>query len=492
MAWFPFSNTRRAQWFWAVAGLTLLAAAIRFSTLDLQSYRHDEAVTAGRVLVDSLSGTMHRVWTSESTPPLYYLLAWLWSQPFGVHEVGLRSLSALFGVATVPVAYLAGRELVGRRTGLAVAAIVATNPLLVWYSQDARAYALLVLLSTAAFYFFLRALRRVDARDLAWWAIFSALALASHYFAAFPLAIEAIWLLVAARPLRRVVWALGGLAAAGAALSPIALDQAQGHNNDWIATFSMSGRLREAAIASFAGEAGLLRHAALPIALFVAALLLLVLRGGEGERRDAALALSVGGGAVLLALAVAAAGQDFVLGRNLLPALVPLAMVAAAGIGAARAGPFGIAVGVAAVTYGLAFCVYADFRPALQRDDWRSAAEAIGAPRGPRAIVAWEQGDDPLAFYLGHGERRVKWREWRRRGSLPVAEVDVVSGRPPPAHHEALPAAFRQAQRRTLGRMTLVRYRAPRPLRLPWRALVGNFTGYANNAVLLDRPGARG
>ncbi len=219
-------------------------------------------MTAGRVLVSSLSGTMHRVWTSESTPPLYYLFAWLWSHLFGVREVGLRSLSALFGTATVPVAYLAGRELLGRRTGLAVAAIVAVSPILVWYSQDARAYALLVLLSTAALVFFLRARRSGSARDLGWWAAFSALALATHYFAVFPLAVEAVWLLAAARPLRRVVAALAGIPLAGLALAPIALHQAGGKNNDWIASFHLLTRLHETGIAYFAGETGLLKHAA--------------------------------------------------------------------------------------------------------------------------------------------------------------------------------------------------------------------------------------
>ena len=37
--------------------------------------------------------------------------------------------------------------------------------------------------------------------------------------------------------------------------------------------------------------------------------------------------------------------------------------------------------------------------------------------------------------------------------------------------------------------MTLVRYRAARPRRLRWSQLIGNFTGYANNAVLLDGSG---
>ena len=56
----------------------------------------------------------------------------------GTGEFGLRSLSALAGVATVPVAYLIGVELRGRRAGLMAAALVAVNPMLLWYSQEAR------------------------------------------------------------------------------------------------------------------------------------------------------------------------------------------------------------------------------------------------------------------------------------------------------------------------------------------------------------------
>lgn len=485
------SNATRATWYpWALAGLTVLAAAIRFSTLGLQSYRHDEAVTAGRVLHASLSGTMHEVWSGESTPPLYYALAWLWSHAFGVREFGLRSLSALFGTATVPVAYLVGRELVGRRVGLAIASIAAVSPMLVWYSQDARAYALLVLLSTGALLFFLRARRSGSARDLACWAALSALALATHYFAFFPLAIEAAWLLLEARPLRRVLRAIGGIAVAGAALAPIALHQARGKNNDWIASFGMLGRLRETGISFFVGEAGLLKHALIPLALYAAAVVLLLLRGGPREKGGAAVALAIGGGAILLALAFAAAGDDFVLERNLLPALIPLALVAAAGIAAPRSGWLGVGVGGALVAYLLAFCVYSDFRPALQREDWRSVASAIGAAHGPRAILVWEQGDEPLAFYLGGGETRVKWKQWRL-APRPVSEVDVVSGRPPPRSGNALPSSFRRVGYATLGRMTLVRYRADRPLRLAWGRISRNFTGYSNNAVLLDRPRPR-
>jgi 4-amino-4-deoxy-L-arabinose transferase-like glycosyltransferase len=484
------TNTTRGHWFfWSVVGLTALAAALRFSTLGLQSYRHDEAVTAGRVLVSSLSGTMHLVWTSESTPPLYYLIAWAWSHLFGVHEVGLRSLSALFGIATVPVAYLAGRELIGRRTGLAIAALVAVNPLLVWYSQDARAYALLVFLSAAALLFFLRA-RAGSARDLAWWAVFSALALATHYFAFFPFAVEAVFLLAWARPLRRVAWALAGVAAAGLALSPIARHQAQGSNNDWIASFHITRRLHDAAIAFFAGETGLLKHALIPIALFAAGVGLLLLRGTPPERRAAGLSFAIGAGAIALALLFAALGQDFVLGRNLLPALIPLGLVGAAGFASPRSASLGVAVGAALVAYWLAFCVYVDFRPALQREDWRGMAGEIRPAAGrPRAIVVWEEGGEPLSFYIEGNQRQAKAKRWQHR-PVPVSEVDVVSGRPPPPRHRALPPSFRQVQQVTHGRMTLVRYLAPRPTALRWGRLIHNFTGYANDVVLIDGPRA--
>jgi hypothetical protein len=284
-----------------------------------------------------------------------------------------------------------------------------------------------------------------------------------------------------------VLLAVGGVALAGLALAPIALHQAQGKNNNWIATFGMAGRLRETGISFFVGEAGLLKHALAPMALFAVAVGLLLLRGGVREKRGAAVALAIGGGSVLLALAFAAAGQDFVLERNLLPALIPLALVGAAGIAAPRAGWLGIGVGVVLVAYFLAFCVYSDFRPALQRDDFRSVATAIGPPRGSRAILVWEQGDEPLAFYIGAGETRVKPKQWRRAPRA-VSEVDVVSGRPPPpGARSALPPTFHRVQQTALGRMTLIRYRAVRPQRLGWSRIAGNFTGYANNAILIDR-----
>src|ERR671938_379746 len=122
--------------------LTLAGAALRFATLDVQSFWYDEAVTAGLVRHD-LWGMLDKIPGSESTPPLYYVLAWLWTRVFGSGEAGVRSLSALLGTLAIPVFYLTARELTrSERAAVAVAALAAFNPFLVWFSQEARTYAL--------------------------------------------------------------------------------------------------------------------------------------------------------------------------------------------------------------------------------------------------------------------------------------------------------------------------------------------------------------
>src|SRR2546430_13763252 len=88
---------------WALGAIVAGGIALRFSTLGLQSFWADEAVTGGRVLRPSLWSTLGQVDSSEATPPLYYILGWLWTRGVGHSAVGIRSLAAGFGPGTVPV-----------------------------------------------------------------------------------------------------------------------------------------------------------------------------------------------------------------------------------------------------------------------------------------------------------------------------------------------------------------------------------------------------
>src|SRR3954469_7223085 len=204
-----------------LATAVVLGAALRFTALATQSFDGDELHTAWLVQ-QPLGDMLGSIPDSESTPYLYYVLAWAWARVFGGGTGGalLRSFSARAGVLTVPAAFALGRRLVGERAAAATAALVAASPLLVWFSQQARTYALFVLLAPLAAAAFAAALEDRDARAVRWWAALSALAVLTHYFAAFLVVPQAIWL---ARS-RRTPWVALPLVALGA-LVPLAWAQ---------------------------------------------------------------------------------------------------------------------------------------------------------------------------------------------------------------------------------------------------------------------------
>ena len=89
----------------------------------------------------------------------------------------------------------------------------AVSPVLVWYSQEARAYALFIFLGALSLLAFVRAMETRGTTAAARWAVVSALVIATHYFGAFLIAAEAAFLLYRWR-CRTVVVASAGLAAA--------------------------------------------------------------------------------------------------------------------------------------------------------------------------------------------------------------------------------------------------------------------------------------
>ena len=225
-----------------LAVLIVVGAVLRFATLASQSYWVDEATTVHDIH-GSLGELLHQVRVNETTPPLYFVVAWLWAKVFGTGEVGLRSLSAIVGTAVIPITYLCGRELVSKRAGLVAAAFAAVSPFMIWYSQEARAYALLAALSGASLLFCARAWRTSARRDIVWWAVFSALAVLTHFFAGFLVAPEALLLLYRLRS-RATLIAVGAVAVVQAAVLPLAVSDTT-HPLGWIQTFPLSMRLQQ-------------------------------------------------------------------------------------------------------------------------------------------------------------------------------------------------------------------------------------------------------
>jgi 4-amino-4-deoxy-L-arabinose transferase-like glycosyltransferase len=489
----------------AVAALTVLAAVLRLWGLGHQGFWFDEGNTA--LLVHFSPGKMlGLIPQSESTPPLYYCVAWVWARIFGYGEVGLRSLSALAGVAVVPVVYGAGSKLLSARAGVIAAALAACNPLLIWYSQEARSYELLVLLSALSLLGFAYARENPSADRLAAWVIWAAMALATHYYAVLVVVPEAIWLLAIHRRRRPAQLAVALVALCGLALVPLALSQKGTGNAGWIGTVPVSRRLSQVVpqfLTGFQLPAGAVL---VPVAgaLAVVGLALIVWRGELLTRRRAVGVAGLALGGLLLNLALIAAGVDDLITRNVL-ALWPVAtLVLAAGLGAPRAGLVGLMATVGLCAIGVTGAAAVQRNRDYQRPDWRGVARLLGsrpAPGSGARVILVQHYRDLLPLSLDLPGLRFL----PARGAL-VGELDVVSFTSPPsggfcwwgsacnlwpsALQAAYPVAgFRAVSRRHFHQFTVLRMVSTPPLPVTRQevAQVLRTTRLQNDGLLVQR-----
>ncbi len=181
--------------------ILLLAFGLRFYRLDAQSLWNDEGTSVAVAQRDLV--TIARDTASDIHPPLYYWLLSVWVRLFGAGETAVRSLSAWLGVVLVALTYGLGQLLVGRRVGLAAALLAAISPFQVYYSQEARMYMLLAVLTAGAMLALVRVVRRGS------WAAWGALVsletcgLYTHYSFVFIVLVlnlvYALWLLLTRR-----------------------------------------------------------------------------------------------------------------------------------------------------------------------------------------------------------------------------------------------------------------------------------------------------
>jgi mannosyltransferase len=491
----PALTRRLGDGYAAVAAVTLLAAIIRVPTLAEQSFWLDEGYTE-RLMRMSFGSMLHTIPRTESTPPLYYALAWIWTHVFTTSEFGLRSLSALAGIATIPVAYRAADRLSGRRAGLVTGLLLAVSPLMVWFSQEARAYALAALLATVTLLCLIAFLQDGGRGWLAGWAIAAALGLATHYFVAFVVAPE----VAALAWRRRARWggqlsaAVGLIVVVGVALVPLALVQRGTGHTDYIAQGSLGTRIAQVPKQLLIGYASPVQLATgVVAALLLAAGAVLPLITRPRTRARALLPLAVGVATVLVPIVLAVAGVDFLNTRNLLVALPPLAIAAGIGFAAARPRALGIASAGALALLCLIVVATVDGNARYQRDDWRGVSRVLGAPSGNRAIVVNPgSGLIPLQAY--------------QRGLAPltrtvaVSELDVVVipaqvtgggiGSPPPVPAAlAVPAGFHALAPVRASTYLVLRYRAATPTTIAPTVAVTDHLGSGSEAVLLQTRG---
>ncbi len=147
-----------------VAALTVLALLLRLSSLS-RSLFTDEAYSLA--LAQRGFGHMFGLFAYEANGTPYPIVLWPLIRIFGTSETLLRLPAVLAGTASVPALWWAARRYTTSAAALIAAALLAINPMAVFYSQFARPYALVMLAACLAFGALPRALER-SARRGAW------------------------------------------------------------------------------------------------------------------------------------------------------------------------------------------------------------------------------------------------------------------------------------------------------------------------------------
>lgn len=183
----------------------ILAVLLRFVDLGGASLWIDEYLTWKMIN----PGDGHAFWEQfrdNIQGPLYLAVLWPFARG-GVDEFLLRLPAAVAGVLTVPLVLRLGAELRDRRTGEWAALLLALNPFHLFYSQEARGYAFVILFSLAATVVLLRMRRRGPSVGGALaYGILAGLAILSNMSALFLVAAQALGCLVFERPRRRGDW----------------------------------------------------------------------------------------------------------------------------------------------------------------------------------------------------------------------------------------------------------------------------------------------
>lgn len=204
----------------AVVGAVILVAAItRLYGIRDEAAWYDEIVSLRHLDADGLTTYLRSV-RQDDRPmtPVYFTLQYLWSRMFGADVAAVRLLSVSFSVFSVPLVFLIGRELYGDFAGAVASACFALVPIHIYYGQEIRMYALVILLALASLWSMLRILRNGGR----WvWAVhlLSNVLLVFTHLLAFPLVIlEGLLVVYGKRSERRAlaVWISAHAVLAGA------------------------------------------------------------------------------------------------------------------------------------------------------------------------------------------------------------------------------------------------------------------------------------
>ncbi|MCU0425878.1 MAG: glycosyltransferase family 39 protein [Candidatus Kapabacteria bacterium] len=197
----PSTSMPRRMVFALLMVIVLAGTFFRFADIGTESlwvdeiYSYRQALKGIAMIIANAPSDVH--------PPTYYVLLHWWTLIFGTSEAGLRSVSAVCAILTIPLMFVLGRAMFSERIGLYAALLLALSHFHIHYAQEARNYSYTVLVVVVGMIGFVRYLKlfetqqeeeysqsfsqflRISWKPLLIYVLTTTLVLYSHFFALF-------------------------------------------------------------------------------------------------------------------------------------------------------------------------------------------------------------------------------------------------------------------------------------------------------------------
>ncbi len=166
--------------------IILLAGSVRFYHLAKEDIWLDEAWS---IHYGQQSIYNNIKWTvNDTTPPLYQSVLSVWIDAFGNSTFATRALSAILGILSIPLIFMLGKRMFSTEVGIFAAILLAVSSLHIYYSQEARSYALFVFMTLVSFYLYI--IYKESKKRAIWLVTSNVLLLYTHVIAAFVILVQ--------------------------------------------------------------------------------------------------------------------------------------------------------------------------------------------------------------------------------------------------------------------------------------------------------------
>lgn len=205
-----------------VGWITALGLALRLALINVQSFRLDEGIFL-RQYTQPVSQIWRELSSGDIHTPLYHTIMHFWIQLAGTSEWALRVPTVAFGTAAIPLTYLVGRRIVGPRAAVFAATLTAGSPFLVWHSDEAKMYVLLLLLVLASMQLLAVAAERGGIWIWSAYVVVTTLACYTHLYALLMVPVHLSYLLLKSVSRRRILEWFASMSAVGLLFMPWAV-----------------------------------------------------------------------------------------------------------------------------------------------------------------------------------------------------------------------------------------------------------------------------